>query len=211
MQLRNTLVPFVVATAIIALAPVVANAGTLTLNGELLPGTDPWWYRPLTPGDTDGNYTEQGTCAALDVDPDPVPYHIWEFHVTEAGLYDITMTPDDPGTDGQLVLYGPGAPYPGEFGDTACLGNIDDAATGESCCPTLSLDLEAGVTYTLVVTTYDDDESGPYAVVIAGPGSISTDPLRGPEAVPAAPYWLLAGLAAVLGAVASVRLRRRTD
>lgn len=208
MKRRHTLIFSMFVTFIAALAPAFqASAGSLSLNGELL-DEGPFWHRPLTLGDTDGTYSAQGTCSALDVYATPVTYNLWYFHVTQSGQYQISLNPDDAGLDGQLVLYGEGAPFPGEYGDTPCLANVDDDISGASCCPDLYVDLMPGVTYTLVVTTYDDDEFGTYALDISGPGEISTQPLVSKE-IPTLSVWGVVLLSGLLGLWVLVTLRKR--
>lgn len=100
-------------------------------------------------------------------------YDDFEFSVDSTGSYTFSTTvvgaSGPAGSDPFLVVYA---------GDN-CLGANDDAGTLQS---KLSLNLTAGTTYRLVVTTYDANLAGTVAWSLSGPGSIMLDDTTAPTA-----------------------------
>lgn len=100
-------------------------------------------------------------------------YDDFEFSVDSAGTYTFSTTvvgaSGPAGSDPFLVVYA---------GDN-CLGANDDAGTLQS---KLNLNLTAGTTYRLVVTTYDANLGGTVAWSLSGPGTIMLDDTTAPTA-----------------------------
>ena len=139
----------------------------------------------LPPGDTAGGPTlmrprtlgtgASGSCE-LSASATAVPYVPIVFTVETAGAY--TLTIDDSGTPGydSYLLLTRGAFDPAD----PCLGLLalnDDGTSAPDDAQIAGLPLEAGQTYTLVVTGFGNDDAGAYTGDAVGPGALLLTPV----------------------------------
>ncbi len=106
------------------------------------------------------------------------PYEAISFTVDVSGTYDILSNQND-GLANQWDGYA--FIYDGAFDplnpDVGCLGSDDDGAGGVGTSDIVGVSLTAGVTYTLVTTTFSSGGTGDtYTTALVGPGSAVTPP-----------------------------------
>jgi|GEM_PF-2607682 len=167
---KRTIIVSIILSIVLSMSAFVVLAGQLVISGELTQDS-PAWSRPLAPGDAGGSYNTVDNCSFRQMYTDvSVPYETHAFRVTQGGYYDFNLQAGSSGTDFHLVLYNSTYPFTGN-GLGPCVANVDDSNLG-SCCPQMRVYLETDTTYTIVVTTYDNFEYGPYDLVISGPGDV---------------------------------------
>lgn len=180
-----------------ALTATLATAALFAFSAPAMAGT------VMISGDIDGSeetFDNPDTGAAT-----LTPFDTFEITVSETGMYDfLSFYEGDPALDenldGYLSVY---ETFPGSsiaFDDDYSAGTIPgladfDGACVGSNCSAFSVMLTAGVTYTLVQTTFTDVDNtfgratGAYDITITGPGDITVVPL------PAAAWLMFSGLA----------------
>lgn len=167
---KRTMILFIISSVLLSMSAFVVFAGELVLTGEITPDTSAGWTRPLSYGDAFGYYDGQGNCTYGTLDQH-LPYTTHTIQVTEPGNYFFDLQTASVATDFQILLYGPDHPFEAN-GARPCIAHVDDAPSGASCCPQMTVNLEPGIAYTIVVTTYVRREYGPYSIFISGPGEI---------------------------------------
>jgi hypothetical protein len=160
-------------------------AGDYTFSG-VLSANSPTWFRPASPGDlSTGSYSDPTNCSLGRWSDWSVSYDTHRFKVSQAGDYHIALTAN---FDGYLALYSEDIPFTAD-GSSSCIIALDDSPS-TSCCPSFNIGLVPDLNYTLVVTSYDEDDSGTYSVHVVGPGDIYTPDERINNRDPAAPIFV---------------------
>jgi hypothetical protein len=178
-----------------ALTATLASAALFAFSAPAMAGT------VMISGEIDGSemtFDNPDTGAAT-----LTPFDTFEITVSETGMYDfLSFYAGDPNADenldGFLSIY---ETFPGTslaFDDDYSAGGIPglpDADCVGSNCSAFSVMLTAGVTYTLVQTSFTDvansfgQPTGAYDITITGAGDITVVPL------PAAAWLMFSGLA----------------
>ena len=133
---------------------------TVTVTRTLTTSGKPTWNRP----------DENGSAApvALSSSATAVPYDVYHFTVSSAGVYNITCTGTNPANwDTYLFLYS-GAFDPQMPLNGAVIGNDNAPSIGTSG---FSATLQTGTDYFLVTTGHDNSSLGGYALEIQGAGT----------------------------------------
>ncbi|HET7842795.1 MAG TPA: DUF11 domain-containing protein [Xanthomonadales bacterium] len=133
------------------------------------------------------------TCAALSAVGTAVGFHVQQFTVSATGTYTAgTTTSTFSDGDGFAIIYqnafNPASPL------TNCVALDDDAGPGN--LPLITTTLNAGTTYFLVTTTFDNGVTGDFTNSLDGPGTVTLQG-AGPQAnlgiVKTAPGGVVAG------------------
>lgn len=179
----------------------VEGPGVVTLGADDAPRP------PTRAGTTDGGPVAARVEEDCTVGGESAPYATVELTVGASGTYDLRSYTDRSGPyDGFLVLYA--APYDPQAPAANCLMANDDLVSVR--VSGVEATLEAGRSYVVVQTGFNDQDSGPFTLTVSGPGAVSfggdVEPVI-PE-VPVAAILPLAGLAA--GGALLLARRRRT-
>lgn len=171
--------------AALALLPLPARAGSVTLTGNTAGG--PTFNRP----------TETGALSLFEA----VPYNAYVFTVSLSGAYDFSLSAVNPANyDTFLHLYvgrfNPATP------DQNFLRANDDANGNTTNSGLAGVNLLTGTNYFFVLDGFSNQDAGAYNAGISGPGNITA------AAVPEPSTFALLGVAVLLGGGSAVRRRR---
>jgi hypothetical protein len=127
-------------------------------------------------------------------------YFSYDFSVSQPGLYEFRQ--DSTSIDSFLYLYS--SSFDPSFPSLNLIAQDDDSGAGVNSF--FSRSLTAGISYTLVATTFAPNITGAFTLSISGPGDITeSSAIAG---VPEPSEFLLGGIPALLGAGALLRRRR---
>ncbi|WP_253717400.1 PEPxxWA-CTERM sorting domain-containing protein [Sphingomonas sp. AP4-R1] len=181
-----------VAAALAAIA-VPASAATFTVDGDTSSGAT--YHRPLSDFGPPTQLSRVGTA---------VRYASLSFSVSAPGDYDFMMTSTTPDFDPVLTLY-QFSFDPANALTNALLTN-DDLVAGNLTQAGFTHLLSAGIAYVVVMTGFENSDSGTFTFTIDGPGTVSADLPAAPE--PATWAMFIGGFGLIGGAM---RRRRRVS